>query len=132
MFSDLCNKSVISCCKLAFAMIQDDYLIGRIILVYIEIEVWFLKILNKMQSLFAKYYLNNGWIICWCKLYRHMSRLFKGWVKKNLTKWNFVFLISQVQVIGSSKFWCLPPIIPPYLWGIDTRILKIRCPKAKI
>jgi hypothetical protein len=41
----------------------------------------------------------------------------KGESKKNLTK--------RVQVIGSSKFWCLPPIIPPLLWGIDTRILKI-------
>jgi hypothetical protein len=54
--------------------------------------------------------------------------LHKGWVKKNLTKWNFVFLISQVQVIGSSKFLCISPIIRGVLRGVDTKILKIRWP----
>ena len=29
--------------------------------------------------------------------------------------------------IGSSKFVCLPPINMGVLWGVDTRILKIRC-----
>ena len=34
-------------------------------------------------------------------------------VQKKPNRLNFVFLISQVQVIESSKFWCLPPIISP-------------------
>jgi hypothetical protein len=37
-----------------------------------------------------------------------------------------VFLIPQVQVIGSSTFLCLSPIISGVLWGVDSNILKIR------
>ena len=36
-------------------------------------------------------------------------------VAKNTHISKFVFLLSRAQVLGSSKFLCLPPIIPPLL-----------------
>ena len=50
----------------------------------------------------------------------------KGWVLENLLRSDLVFLISWSDFIGSSKFLSLPPIIRGVLWGVETRILKIR------
>ena len=36
------------------------------------------------------------------------------------------------QVLESSKFLCLSPIIRGILWGVDTKILKIQAPGAEI
>ena len=45
---------------------------------------------------------------------------------------NLVYLISRAQVLKSSKFLCLFPIIRGVLWGVDIKILKIREPGLKI
>ena len=45
---------------------------------------------------------------------------------------DFVLLLYQSESIGSSKFLCQPPIIRGVLWGVDTRIVKIRCFLAEI
>jgi hypothetical protein len=43
-----------------------------------------------------------------------------------------VLLISPPQSIKSLKFLSLPHIIRGYLCGVDTQIVKIRCPGAEI
>ena len=59
------------------------------------------------------------------------SYFIKGYQKKN-NRSNFGFLISIVKVIGSSKFLCPSPIIRGVLWGVDTKILKIRSPGLEL
>ena len=44
----------------------------------------------------------------------HTLRVIK---KTKKTRSNLVFLISRAQVLRSSKFWCLPHIIPPLITG---------------
>ena len=45
-----------------------------------------------------------------------LRSLLKG-VQKKPNGSDFVFLISRPQVLGSSKFLCLSPIIRRVLWG---------------
>ena len=57
--------------------------------------------------------------------------ILKG-VQKKTWFWILVVLISQLLYIVSLKFLCLPHIIGGVLWGVGTRILKIRCIEAEI